>query len=53
MVILVGTQRDREEERKVSKEDVEQFMEGNGIDTHLETSAKLNENVDELFILVC
>jgi len=51
IVILVGAQSDKVEKRQVSKEMVDEFVEANKIDYAIETSAKNNENVDELFMI--
>jgi len=45
---LVGTQKDRETEREVSREIAERFMKDNKLQYFLETSAKIGTNVDEL-----
>jgi small GTP-binding protein len=50
--ILIGTKSDLEEKRKVSKKELEDLA--NELDMkYIETSAKDNKNVDELFIIIC
>ena len=51
IVILVGNQKDRTEEREVSYEQAERFRKENGIEYFIETSAKTSENVQEAFIM--
>lgn len=45
--ILVGTKKDSEE-REVSNEQAREFAQNNGL-AYFETSAKDNENIDDLF----
>ena len=46
-MVLVGTKADLE--REVDEQDVRDFMERIGVDTYVETSAKLMKNVDKPF----
>ncbi|KAL4451030.1 hypothetical protein ABPG74_021352 [Tetrahymena malaccensis] len=47
--VLVGAQSDREKDRKVSREEAEQFQKANQIDLFFETSSKNNSFIDECF----
>ena len=49
MIYLVGTKCDKEAQREVSSEMVEEFVDLNGIKRAFEVSAKTNYNVEELF----
>jgi small GTP-binding protein len=49
VIILIGNKNDREENRKVSKEEILKFANENNI-VYFETSAKKNINVDESFM---
>ena len=49
--ILVGTGIDREEERAVTREEAEAYARAHGM-RYIETSARTNQNVDELFELM-
>ena len=51
LLVLVGNKCDLQENRKVDKEDVDQFAEKNQL-THIETSAKTGKNVDHLFEMI-
>lgn len=46
---LASTKCDSEEKKEVSDAEIEQFMNKHSIDIYVETSAKNNYNVDELF----
>lgn len=50
IMFLVGNQKDREAKREVPQEKAQQFAKENGIHFCFETSAKTNENVEEVFI---
>lgn len=50
--MIIGTKSDLEEERKVSKEELEHLANELKI-KYIETSAKENNNIDELFTTVC
>ena len=50
--ILIGNKSDLSEKRKVSKEEAEEFATDNGI-AFIETSAKTNVNVSNLFETLC
>ena len=51
IVVLVGNQKDREDQREVKREDGEKFARDNNIDLFMETSAKTSENVQQTFII--
>ena len=53
VVLLVGCQADRSEERQVTADMIERFKQEHQVEHHLETSAKTGENVEEMFILCC
>ena len=46
VLILVGNKNDKENERKISKEEGINFMKKNGISLFFETSAKTGENIE-------
>lgn len=50
--ILIGTKSDLIEERQVSKEEIDTLVDELGI-SYIETSAKENNNINELFITIC
>lgn len=49
VIMLIGNKSDLEEKRVVSREEGEKFAQDNGL-FFLETSAKTDDNVDEVFI---
>ena len=51
ILFLVGNKKDKEEERQVSIDRVEQFKRERGIQFSFETSAMTGENIEELFII--
>ena len=51
IVILVGAQSDKSDKREVTKEMAEEFVQTHKLDYWVETSSKLNENVEELFLI--
>ena len=51
VVILVGTQADRVGSKEVTPDIAKEFVEKHKLDYWIETSAKANDNVDELFTL--
>ena len=49
LIFLVGNKKDKENERAVSKEKIDNFIQSNNIVNYYETSAANGENVDKLF----
>ena len=49
-IFLIGNKSDLENERKVNQNDVDIFMKNNKIDFFIETSAKDNKNISNVFI---
>ena len=49
LIFLVGNKKDKENERAVSKEKIDNFIQLNNIVNYYETSAANGENVDKLF----
>jgi len=49
-ILLVGNKLDLEENREVSKEQVEKFKEKHDISSSMEISLKTGENVEEMFM---
>lgn len=52
LIVLVGNKTDKEEERKISREEAEEFCKNNDIEIYYETSAISGYGVHELFIEV-
>lgn len=50
--ILIGTKSDLIEERQISKEEIDTLVDELGI-SYIETSAKENNNINELFVTIC
>ena len=53
ILLLLGNKKDLEKRRKVSCELVNDYVNDSKNITHLETSAKTNENIDNLFDIIC
>ena len=51
IVFLVGTQVDKEEDRVVTVEQAQEFVEKHNLDYFIETSSKSNLNIEKLFIV--
>ena len=49
MIVLIGNKSDKEAERKVSKEEIENYCKKMGIEYSFETSAKNGDSIHELF----
>jgi Ras-related protein Rab-2A len=49
MLYLIGNQADNEEDRQVSQERAQQFLELHKLDAFFETSAKTGQNVEDVF----
>ena len=49
LIFLIGNKKDKENERVVSKEKIDNFIQSNNIVNYYETSAANGENVDKLF----
>ena len=49
IIVLIGNKKDRIDERKISKDEIENYCKNNDIENHFETSAKTGESIHELF----
>ena len=49
LIVLIGNKKDKVNERKISKEEIEKYCKKNDIDTYFETSARTGESIHELF----
>jgi len=49
IIVLIGNKKDRISERKISKDEIENYCKNNDIENYFETSAKTGESIHELF----
>ena len=49
IIVLIGNKKDRIDERKISKDEIENYCKNNDIENYFETSAKTGESIHELF----
>ena len=51
VIILIGTKQDKVESRQVRQEDIDEFVQVNGLQCYIETSAKTNKNIQICFTI--
>ena len=49
IIVLIGNKKDRIDERKISKDEIENYCKNNDIENYFETSAKTGDSIHELF----